>query len=566
MAEQIKNRSKVSPVDTSKDLVYKFANKSIPNVPRTSAGLEAYSGEWGNSQILHLLRRTTFSQRLEDISLLKTKTLKQSVDHLLTAQTLPTPPVKQIIGDDTELAIGDTWINAIYNYGINSGVINSYRKTSLRSWWVGLMLNESVNIREKMTLFWNNHFATELDEIDEPKSGYVLNNILRTNALGNFKALTKQITLTPAMLRYLNGYLNSATAPDENYARELQELFTLGKGPDSNYTEADIKAAARVLSGWRINNLTFPPTTFYDNTKHDKTNKQFSSFYNNTIIIGKNSSTAGEEELDDLLKMIFTQEEVSKHICRKLYRWFIYYVIDKNAEDNVITPLAKIFRDSNYEIKPVLNALFNSAHFFEFVNIGCVIKNPIDFMISSFKQYYVALPEQTNIAVVYDTWRYIYDLAGSMQLKMTDPPNVAGWPAFWQEPQYYELWINSDTFPKRAQFSDLLISTNGTTRGGFKLVIDTLILANKLTNPSNPNSLIQELVEYLYPISISTDQINFLKTNTLLSGQTSDVYWTDAWNAYKANPTNAATKKIVTDRLQMLLKYMMSGMSEYQLS
>ncbi|MDA0986097.1 MAG: DUF1800 domain-containing protein [Bacteroidetes bacterium] len=566
MGDQIVKNRKVTPVDTSKDLVYRFANKSIPNLERTKAGLEPYSGAWGTVQILHFLRRTTFNPNLDNIAFLKNKTLKQSVELLLNSSSMPEPPVKHYTLDDTELAIGETWINAPYNYGINSGIINNQRKNSLRGWMVDLMLSEGINIREKMTLFWSNHFSTELNEYDDARSGYIINKICRENALGNFKSLVKQITLTPAMLRYLNGYLNSATAPDENYSRELQELFTLGKGPDSKYSEEDVKAAAKVLTGWRINNTVNPQATFYDNSRHDKTNKQFSSFYNNTIIVGKNSSTAGNDELDDLLNMIFAQEEVSKYICRRLYRWFIYYVIDNNAEENVIKPLAKIFRDNNYTIKPVLDALFNSAHFFEFVNIGCQIKNPADLFTTLINQFYVLQPLKIDVVTYYTVWVYYNELITFMGQKLMDPPDVAGWPAYWQSPQYYELWINSVTYPKRVQFSDSMISNNGITRGGFKIVIDPLILVNKLNNPSNPNSLVAELVEYLYPIEISNDQKNFLKNQTLLSGQSNDIYWSDAWNAYKSNPTNAATKKIVTDRLMSLLKYMMSGMSEYQLS
>ena len=137
------------------------------------------------------------------------------------------------------------------------------------------------------------------------------------------------VTKNAGMLIYLNGDKNAKTAPDENYARELQELFTLGKGPGSKYTEADVKAAARVLTGWRVER--FGVTSYFDATRHETGDKVFSSFYNDTTIKGK-SSAAGANETDELVDMIFQQNEVAMYLCRKLYRYFVYYDIDTTTE------------------------------------------------------------------------------------------------------------------------------------------------------------------------------------------------------------------------------------------
>ena len=149
------------------------------------------------------------------------------------------------------------------------------------------MINQDRSIREKMLLFWHNHFATETVDVGNGNLLYKHVNLMRTSALGNFKQLVRDITLDPAMLVYLNGRFNTATAPDENYGRELQELFTIGKESNPNYTEADVKAAAKVLTGWRVDtNLnTFP--SYFTSSRHDSTNKVFSSFYNNTVITGR---------------------------------------------------------------------------------------------------------------------------------------------------------------------------------------------------------------------------------------------------------------------------------------
>jgi len=151
----------------------------------------------------------------------------------------------------------------------------------------------------------------------------------------------------------------------------------MGKGPNSKYTEDDVKAAARVLTGWNINPLTNPFTTTFLNTNHDTTDKKFSAFYGNTVIKGQSGINAGNTELDDMLTMMFKVDEVALYLCRKLYEFFVYYEIDETVETNVIVPLAKVFRDSGYDVKTVLKTLLSSEHFYDTWNRGCVIKDPI---------------------------------------------------------------------------------------------------------------------------------------------------------------------------------------------
>lgn len=270
------------------------------------------------------------------------------------------------------------------------------------------------------------------------------------------------------MLRYLNGYLNVKTSPDENYGRELQELFTIGKGPNSKYTEGDVKAAAKVLTGYTVNATTI--SSAFDPTKHDTTNKQFSAFCNNKVITGKTGAN-GATELDDLLDMIFATDECALFICRKLYRFFVYYSIDAATEANVIAPLAAIFRSNNYEIKPVLQALLSSDHFFDPVNRACLIKSPIDFTVGLCRETEITFPATTDYINQYYMWDYLRTQAANMQQNLGDLPNVAGWPAYYQEPQYHELWINSDTLPRRNQLTDMMNNT-GYARNGKKIVMD----------------------------------------------------------------------------------------------
>src|SRR5882724_1442834 len=250
---------------------------------RTNSGINQYSGPWTKNEIQHLLKRTMFGSAKADIDYFLAKSMVQSVDELLNpVAPLPSPPVNDYSPGtaDANVPAGQTWIND----PTNDGTLNSVRRASFKKWWTGIMINQDRSIREKMTLFWANHFGTETTDIAFSHYVYLHHALLRQNALGNFRQLVKAVTIDPGMLRYLNGYLNTASAPDENYGRELQELFTIGKDPATNqaaYSEDDVKKAAKVLTGWRINGTTF--TSYFDGTRHDATNKQFSSFYNNTV-------------------------------------------------------------------------------------------------------------------------------------------------------------------------------------------------------------------------------------------------------------------------------------------
>jgi uncharacterized protein (DUF1800 family) len=539
----------------------KNINSVMPATPISSSlGLTPYQGAWTKATTKHLLKRVLFGAKSNEIDYFLNKGIKQSVIELLTPNVnLPSPPLNDyntatVI--DPVVPLGTTWINNI----TSDGTLNSYRVSNFKKWQVGGMINQEKNITEKLCLFWANHFSIEADIVSY--GNYVFNHhdTIRKNCLGNFKQLIKLITIDAGMLRYLNGYLNTNTAPDENYGRELQELFTLGKHADVKYTEADVKAAAKVLTGWRINSAF---TVYFDATKHDNTSKQFSSYYNNKIIAGK-TAAAGATETDDLINMIFERPEVAKFICRKIYQFFVYYYIDDKIETNIIGPLADIFIKNNFEIKPVLEKLFQSEHFYDALYIGCQIKSPIEHVVSCLREYNISFP---NAVSDYADAYYLFNNMVSQMINLgqnpADPPNVAGWPAYYQVPEFYELWINADTLPKRNKFTDLMVES-GYTRNGKKVVIDTIAFAKFIcANPSDPNILIDAAFANLISTDISATLKANLKKQILLSGQVSDYYWTDAWNAYQASATTI-NFNIVNVRLKALLKYIMN-LPEYQL-
>jgi uncharacterized protein (DUF1800 family) len=528
---------------------------------RTESGLNPYSGPWTRNEVQHLLKRTMFGSTRADINYFAGRTMDQTVDELLNpVAALPSGPVNDYspATPDAGVAAGATWINN----PTTDGDINNARRNSFKKWWAGVMINQDRSIREKLTLFWADHFGTETQTIGISHYVYQHNALLRQNCLGNFKQLIKSVTIDGGMLIYLNGYLNVASAPDENYSRELQELFTLGKGPTVAYSEADVITAAKVLTGWRINPTTF--TVYFDPNRHDTTNKTFSSYYGGTVITGRTGAN-GALETDDLINMIFAKDEVSKYIVRSIYRWFVYYTIDAATETNVIEPLAGILRTNNYDIKPVLSALFKSEHFFDVLNQSCLIKSPVDNVISCLREFGVVFPNTTTeYADAYGMWNYIRNWLFTTGQDIGDPPNVSGWPAYYQEPQFHEIWINSDTLPKRNQFTDIMV-TNGYTRMGKKIVIDAMAFTQTLPNPSDPNALIDDALAILYRVPLSPTAKQTVKEQILLSNQTQDYYWTNAWNAYIVNPTDQASFNIVNNRLKGLYQYLMN-LSEYQLS
>lgn len=184
--------------------------------------------------------------------------------------------------------------------------------------------------------------------------------------------------------------------------------------------------------------------------------------------------------------------------------------------------------------------------------------------VSLCREFGVVFPASTDYVNAYYMWEYIRSINTNLQQNIGDPPNVAGWAPYYQAPQFYEIWINSDTFPKRNQFTDTM-ANNGYTRNGKTIKIDFIAFAKSMPNAGDPNVLIDDSVTYLFRLPLSQASKNQLKTDILLSGQTQDHYWTDAWLAYIANPNDTVNANIVKNRLRDLYLYFMK-LAEYQLA
>jgi uncharacterized protein (DUF1800 family) len=528
-----------------------------------AAGLEPYSGEWTHKQASHLLRRTMFGATKQNIDTVLGLSMLQAVDMLLAPTAAPSEPKAYV--NSGGVTQGNPWTSASYD-----GNLEGQRLAFLQSWWIELMSQHTISLREKMVLFWHNHFACGANTVKDARYMYKQNALLRTNAFGNFKTLARLITLDPAMLRYLSGSFNTKASPNENYARELQELFTIGKGPEiapgnyTHYTESDIKAAAKILTGWSDDQskITFK---FTDNN-HDTSDKTFSAAYGNRVIKGGKGQAEATRELDELLTMIFEQNQTATYLVRKLYRWFVDYVIDDAVEQSIIQPLATLFKSSNYEIKPVLEALFKSAHFYDNAKVGCMIKSPADLVIGTIRQFPHPMLFPTTLPQIQWAYRTLRRIMGTMQLDIMNLPNVAGLPAYWQEPLFHEIWINADTLQKRIKF------TNDYSYDKLQLDemdygsaprIDPLEIVGIVSDPTNVTTIINDFATYMFAVKLAPEQVTELK-NVIIPGLP-DYEWTAEWSDYKANPDDETKKAAIAEKLRLLIKYMFA-MAEYQLA
>ena len=560
-----------------RDKVLKYANQKLPEFPRNIAGLEEYSDNWNFENAAHLLRRACFGPKLSEINQAITLGLNESVDKLLNEEELiPNPPLNDRDDEDGSPPIGETWVNSQKRIG-NSFL---YHK-SYESWRVSLILNQPYqspnnipfSIREKMVLFWQNHFATESKVVEDPRYTYWMNYRLRENFIGNFKNLVKEINVDAAMLVYLGGIYNVKEAPNENYARELLELFTIGKGPvdgeDSYtyYTEGDIIQAAKVLTGWYVEDVfSGSERQRFEEGNHDETTKVFSEKFNNTSI-----QNNYEDEHKDLVDMIFENERTSEYICEKIYRWFVYYVIDEDVTSKIIKPLAKVLRDNNYEIKPVLSKLFRSQHFFEIHTRGAMIKSPSDFNLGVLRQIPFSDTSSFDFRDLYMFWRNRgYDISNQGQ-DLLDSPNVAGWPAYYQDPLYNELWINAVTLPMRTRdiityFRDSGINATSGEPGApedVRIYAEPIKFLDEIEKPDDIDFMVELFCKWLFPVysEISDEQKEEFKN--IVVGNNPNM-WYDEYHAYINNPTDEA-KTAINKKLKTLLKEMFL-MPEYHLS
>ncbi|MES2795665.1 MAG: DUF1800 domain-containing protein [Bacteroidota bacterium] len=462
---------------------------------------------WNIDTAKHLLSRTLFGYTRKDL------------DYALTFSTLGDFIDNEILKENPIPIAPDAWINEIPIP--ENATIDGQRYRGFNYWWFDLMLKEKTNMREKMVLFLHNHFTSQRTEVQYPQNMYAQQALFRKYAFGNLRQLTKEITIDPAMLIYLNGNRSKSknAVPNENYAREVMELFTLGAG---NYTENDIKEAAKSFAGWVVNGLEarFDPNRVA---------------IENKTILGK----TGNFTYDQTIDILFEQPACAPFICRKIYNQFV----TNQPNEIFIGKMAKVLRDNDFNLKPLLSFLLKSEEFYASELIGSKIKSPIELMIGSMK-----ILEFSNPAIKYDDvansdYAYIYDTSKTLQQQLFEPPNVAGWPG-------QRDWVSSTTYAYRNGFSDSLI--NGKRLNGAKIAfkLSALDYSKTFLNSENAIKFIDEVTSLFFPLPLSAYKKKLL-LETLLEGTIAENY-----------NTNVPMAEL---RLQKLYKAMMR-LPEFQLN
>jgi uncharacterized protein (DUF1800 family) len=288
----------------------------------------------------------------------------------------------------------------------------------IKSWWFEMMINPRFSFREKMTLFWHNHFVSEYKVVKSPYLMFNQNMLYRKNALGNFDELLHKSSHDLSMLIYLDNNSNKKFHPNENYARELLELFTLGEG---NYSEDDIKEVARAFTGYRVNKRK---ATFKIAKKHhDNGVKTF---------LNEKGNFNGSSIIDIILK----QKQTSIFITTKLYKEFISENLDKEE----VEKFAKTFRNSNYDISVLMRSILLSNSFWE--NKSNMIKSPVELIVSLIKN--------TGVKLKPKEYRFLLKYAKDLGQDLFNPPNVKGWVSG-------KAWIDTTSLVTRKDFINKLI-------------------------------------------------------------------------------------------------------------
>jgi uncharacterized protein (DUF1800 family) len=379
----------------------------------------------------------------------------------------------------------------------------------------------------------------------------------------NYKKTVIDISKDPNMLWYLNLQFSNVDNPDENFAREIQELFTVGKGPNSKFTESDVKAFSKIFVGWHSDMYTHESPgrikTEFDYWNHDTTDKQLSSFYGNKIIRGREGED-GKKEFDELMDVIFENSEVSYYISRRLYQFFVYPEIDATTEEKIIKPMAKKFRDSNFNMIETLKLLLKSEHFFDSANLNSMIKSPLEYVYGALKFFNVhqedfylnllnyrdsnsyELPEKFTNPLCREFYfykKFIWDLE-QQGCNFGDPPSVSGWPPYYQAPVYDLFWINSKTLSKRAGFAndfqwDLFIDDDWENDSYVKYRVDYAKIIEGFDNHSDIYSFVNQFANNLLTVDLGPEQLNDL--TEIILGSLDPTYYTELYNRYTENPT-----------------------------
>lgn len=515
------------------------------------ASLEPKSGILGKRLAAHLLRRTTFKITPSRIADFAAKTPDQAITELFTF-----PDYDEWRGPIS--TSGTFWLTVD---PFDTANWSEPRKNAAVLLWYHNETLKDISIRHKMALFLKTNFVTEyMTYYNWHKFEY--ERLCQYFALGNMKTFAYKMTLDNQMLTFLDNKLNKKGQPNENYAREFLELFTIQKGPQieignyTNYTEQDVQQAARVLTGFTTDNFSNKDSDTGFATgqakygDHDVGNKQFSSAFQNKVILGATSESDMYRELQDFIDMVFDQMETARAYIRKMYIYFVHDAITDEIENDIIEPLAQDLFSNGYELQPVLSTLLKSKHFYDEDDsdhtdniIGGKIKPPLELLFQSanlFDADKMTGPFESNLenrnynaAFTWNTLR----ICGYSPY----PNTVEGYPGFYKAPGFSNNWVNTTFLIVRHAFEQAV--RRGRNPGNsytpyLKIDNMTSYFDTHYTNQEYADIFLTQIMENLLPEIPDTDRFNYFK-NILLGGL-SEINWMFEWQSYKETGDDSA--------------------------
>lgn len=506
------------------------------------ASLAPVSGTLGSARAAHLLRRASFGYNKASRQQFAGLTAQAAVDQLFLPATPVTPPLDPL---SSPLR---TWI------GLTPVSDQNDLQPVLLHWWLAQLKNSGTRITDRMTYYLHTHFPTIMERVPDSDCLYYQLSLFRYYATDNFKALTRALCIDNAMLAHLDGRYNVASAPQENFAREFFELFTVGKGAQvsaDNYTtfsEQDVKSATLVFTGWdtdfsyvNIDPVTQLPTgkvkgNGTNASQHAAGAKTFDTAFGNTVIGPSPNTVQGvNDELTAFIDMVFAQDHAAEYIVRRLYRFFVYYSVSDEVENDIIRPLAQQFKTSGYQLMPVLKTLLMSQHFYDEDDgvmqndvRGALIKSPLELLLNALTLFDIPLAsETTNNAVFHQGLGQIYLALGRQGMDLFQPYDVAGYDAYHQFPMYNRSWITTNYLAERYKFFDDLL-TGGIAGLSFDFVAWVKL---NISDPSEPDVLIDELLDLVFPVLSDPARRNFFRDDVLLDNL-SVANWQTEWSIY----------------------------------
>ncbi len=527
----------------------------------------------GYSNAYHLLRRVTYNITKPRILEYASKTPQEAVAALFTF-TPPNPPSP--LND-----LGETIVPTVANPTVTEKEEISAWVKNDAFWWLYCAMKDD-SAQHKIAFFLHLLFVT--DDNGTHWTNYDYKELLRIYANGSIKELALKVTLNPRMLSFLNNSSNHKRSPNQNYAREFLELFTILKGPQidtgnyTNYTETDVQEAARVLTGFTFTSsiqsdkkerlTTIDPDTHLPSghvnvSNHDTGLKIFSAAFNNESIVGGITEDTILEELQNFINMIFNQAETAKAYCRRMYRYFVSRDITPEIEEGIITPLANILKSNNYNILPTLTTLITSQHFYDEEDditgdqtIGSIVRNPFELYLHLFTLLELPFPLYTENALAVHrimSW-VVRSYSRSAGMLIFTPPSVNGYAGYSSGPNYDKNWITTTTLrPRYNNTIDYLI--NGLTYNNhvFKIDIASFVKdSGYFSNQEDADTLVTEFLQMMF-VKVPEGE-RYIYFRTVLLGQLTLDNWKTEWNNYKKTNVDTNVKIVFNRFMRAIIK------------